>query len=64
MSEKDEEKKSEKSDIVKKLQKKALEDIKPNKGSPDSLTDDEPSLDDVTKKGKEKSKKAREESRE
>jgi len=44
--------KKEKSDLRKKLEEEALDDIKPAKGAPDSLEEEKPSLNDVTKKGK------------
>lgn len=58
MSEDEDEKKKDK--LRKGLEKEALEDIKPAKGSPDSLKKDEPSLDDVIKKGKKSEKEDKE----
>lgn len=52
MTEKDEEKK----EARKKMEKEAIEDIKPNKGSPDSLTEGEPGIEDVKKKAGKKDK--------
>lgn len=59
MSKEDEIKKrrKERSKIEEELEKEALEDMKPVKGSPDSLKEGEPDLRDVTKKASVKDKK-------
>ncbi|MFB6075638.1 MAG: hypothetical protein ABEK17_00700 [Candidatus Aenigmatarchaeota archaeon] len=46
MSEREEKK------VKKKMDEEALEDMKPVKGSPNSLTDDKPEIEDVVKKAK------------